>query len=183
MRKMNLVQALGSLISLILYIVAPVISLSLVLVSYGISGQICMQLDTLFVIPVILMAVTLVLSLLPLGKGSSIMGVVTALAMLVIGLISRDTVSGKLNLLLDLAGMDISFSSEMITAAAGLLIQMGWGLIAGVVIMLISSVAGVLITGADVSGIPMGSSRSSVNRNDQYTPRHSGNNRGNIYRK
>ena len=77
-RKINFIQAAGSLIALLMYLFLPIIRIVL-LVGTGFSGETCMQVDDLFIIPVVLTGLALVVSFLPIGNISSFAGIAASL--------------------------------------------------------------------------------------------------------
>lgn len=160
--RMNLLQAIGSIASLVLYLFLPILSVS-VLVPMGFTGETCMQLGVLFVIPVILLGVTLIVSLLPIGPYNSIAGIVTAVGLLVIGSVSKNVAASKVDQLLQMTGMNKlgSIGQEInnlgfdlsslgidldLGTYASLALKMSWGLIIPIFIMLVTAVLGMIIT-------------------------------------
>lgn len=146
MSKMNIPQAIGSVASLLLYLFLPI--LSVVLVPIGFTGETCLQLGGVFVVPVILLGLTLVISLLPVGPYSSVAGIVTGVALLVIGSISKSAAGAKIDALIALvsATLDTSaLSGLQVGAYAALMLKMSWGLILPVIIMLLTAILGMVL--------------------------------------
>ena len=143
--KMNLILAAGSLVSLILYLFTPVVSV----IMFGFRGQLLMKVETWYVVPVILIAICLILSLLPIGKISSYCGIVTALILLIIGLLSGDIISGKVNQLVALTGIDLG---NVLSTTASVFFRMGWGLLIVMLLMLACSVVGLFLEGNTGNG-------------------------------
>ena len=172
LEKMNPIQAAGSIIAIILYLVAPVMSLSLIVIVYGISGQLLMKLDGYFVIPLVLMIVTLVVSMLPAGKMTSVAGIITAVANLILGLCGKSVISSKLDVLCALLGVDLGNYGAAASMAVSTFLRMGWGMIAGIIILAVAAIAGFVIGGNQSGmnskrgkGVPHGrSSMPSYNR-------------------
>ena len=181
--KMNLPLAAGSLLSLILYLFAPVVSV----IMFGFRGQLLMKVETLFVIPVLLIALCLILSLVPLGKVSSYCGIGTAVVLLIIGLLSGDIISDKLNQLVALAGFDLE---NVLTTTASILIRMGWGMLFAMLLMLACSLIGLFLPSGETvtSGRTRqsGTGRANTNSNGTRTSNTNGSARNstnrNIYR-
>lgn len=157
--KMNLLQAIGSIVSLVLYLFLPILGVS-VLVPIGFTGETCMQLDFLFVIPVILLGVTLIVSLLPIGPYNSIAGIATAIGLLVVGSFSKSVAAAKVDQLLQMTGIDqiTNIGKEVsnigstlgldlnVGTYASLALKMSWGLTIPILIMLVTAVLGIVIT-------------------------------------
>lgn len=160
--KMNLLQAIGSIVSLVLYLFLPILGVS-VLVPIGFTGETCMQLDFLFVIPVILLGITLIVSLLPIGPYNSIAGIATAIGLLVVGCVSKSVAASKVAQLLQMTGIDkiTNISKEVsnlgldsgslgldlnVSTYASLALKMSWGLTIPILIMLVTAVLGMIIT-------------------------------------
>lgn len=150
--KMNLLQAIGSIVSLILYLFLPVIGVSLLPV--GLTGEACMQLSFLFVLPVILLGLTLIVSLLPLSPYNSIAGIATALVLLIIGSIGKSAAASSAVQLLQLTGIDQGISSlgldpgltSNVASYAALALKMSWGLTLPILIMLVTAILGLLLS-------------------------------------
>lgn len=157
--RMNLLQAVGSIVSLVLYLFLPILGVS-VLVPIGFTGETCMQLGFLFVVPVILLGVTLIISLLPIGPYNSIAGIATAIGLLVVGSVSKSVAAAKVDQLLQMTGIDqitsigkevSNFSSSLgldlnVGTYASLALKMSWGLTIPILIMLVTAVLGMIIT-------------------------------------
>lgn len=147
--KMNILQALGSIVSLFLYLFLPILGIS-VLIPVGFTGETCMQLGTLFVVPVVLIGITLVISLLPIGPFNSIAGIATGVGLLVIGSMSKSVAAAKVNELAALAGISLDLSSYgldfQLGSYAAMALKMSWGLIIPIIIMLSTAVLGMLIS-------------------------------------
>lgn len=157
--RMNLLQAIGSIVSLVLYLFLPILGVS-VLVPIGFTGETCMQLGFLFVVPVILLGVTLIISLLPIGPYNSIAGIATAIGLLVVGSVSKSVAAAKVDQLLQMTGIDqitsigkevSNFSSSLgldlnVGTYASLALKMSWGLTIPILIMLVTAVLGMIIT-------------------------------------
>ena len=147
--KMNLLQALGSIASLLIYLFMPILGIS-VLIPVGFTGETCMQLGTLFVVPVVLMGITLIISLLPIGPFNSIAGIATGISMLVIGSMSKNVAAAKVNELAALAGLSLDLSNYGVNfqlgSYAAMALKMSWGLIIPIIIMLSTAILGMLIS-------------------------------------
>lgn len=146
--KMNIPQAIGSVASLLLYLFLPILSVS-VLIPIGFTGETCLQLGGIFVIPVILLGLTLIISLLPIGPYSSIAGIVTGLALLVVGGVSKNSAGAKIDELIALVSMTLDTSALNglpVGAYAAMMLKMGWGMILPVVVMLLTSIFGMLLS-------------------------------------
>lgn len=157
--KMNLLQAIGSIVSLVLYLFLPILGVS-VLVPIGFTGETCMQLGFLFVLPVILLGLTLIISLLPIGPYNSIAGIATAIGLLVVGSVSKSVAAAKVDQLLQMTGINqitnvgkevSSIGSALgldlnVGTYASLALKMSWGLTIPILIMLVTAVLGLLIT-------------------------------------
>ena len=157
--RMNLLQAIGSIVSLVLYLLLPILSVS-VLVPIGFTGETCMQLGFLFVIPLILLGLTLIVSLLPIGPYNSIAGIVTAIGLLVVGSLSKSVAAAEVDQLLQITGINqitgigkevSNFSSSLglnlnVGNYASMALKMSYGLTIPILIMLITAVLGIVIT-------------------------------------
>lgn len=170
LEKINPIQAIGSLIAIVLYLVAPV--MSLMLIGYGVNGQLLMKLDGYFVVPLVLMIVTLIVSLLPVGKLTSVAGIITAVANLILGLCGTGVIASNVDALCTLMGIDLGSYGAAASMALNSMLRMGWGMIAGVVILAVAAVAGLLIGNQSGSGYNRGSGMSSGGRSS--VPSYSG---------
>lgn len=164
--KMNLLLAIACFISIILYIVLPVIGASFF--PAGLNGEICMQVTGVFVIPLILMALTLVISLLPIGPFNSIGGIVAAFIIMIIGITGKDALVNKLEQILSL-GVEVvgekfgagivnlykQLQSMGVTAGVGMLVsfvlKMSWGITIPIALMFLTSIIGLVITLLDTA--------------------------------
>lgn len=181
-RKINFIQAAGSLIALLMYLFLPIIRIVL-LVGTGFSGETCMQVDDLFIIPVVLTGLALAVSFLPIGNISSFAGIAASLGLLIFGLTCKNALGDKVNLLVSqlAGGADINqllsgLSGNMLSLTAGvsMMLRMGWGMMAAIAVMFISSIAGLLVHFDQGSSTPTPtySSRSSVVRPDSTPTSH-----------
>ena len=50
LKKMNPLQAIGSIVSLILYLVGPAAAVTLLVIGYGFSGRLCMIADRICIL-------------------------------------------------------------------------------------------------------------------------------------
>ncbi len=147
-RKMNLVQATGCLISLAIYLFAPILGFS-VLVPVGLTGEFCSRLDFLFIVPVILLGVTLIISLLPIGPFTSIAGILTSLGLLIIGVSCKEVIGSKFTDLVQMMGADAELSAitySLGSYATSLILKMNWGLIVPIILMLLAAIGGAALS-------------------------------------
>ena len=195
--KFNLVQALGAIIAIVFYLVGPVVGISLF--PMGLRGTTAMRIDFVFVIPVILLGITILISVLPIGRLSSIAGIVTAITILIIGLCGGDVLVGKIKAMglvvanaqfPELSGL---FSNNLnILDYAGVFLSIGWGALVALCVLFVCSVVGIFVMSIGGNGNtsnPSFSGRSSSSRpsapmtKTSTSPHSRGNGAGNLYRR
>lgn len=178
--KINVIQGLGSLIALLMYLFLPVIRFALMMVT-GFSGEACMQVESLFVIPVVLLAIALVSSFLPIGNKSSLVGLAMAFGMLLFGLLCKNALGDKVNLLLNQLASQANLdpvvsgvSGSLLSSGVTMMLRMGWGMIASIAVMFVSSLAGLLVRfdGGESYDANRPSSRTSTVGRNSTAPSH-----------
>lgn len=152
--KMNISQAIGSVVSIALYLFLPILTFS-VIVPLGFTGETCLQLGGVFIVPLILLGLTLVISLLPIGPVSSVAGIVTGIALLIVGNMSKTAAGAKLNELLVLAEVTLDLSGLgdlQLGTYAAMLLKMSWGLILPAILMMLTAVVGLVVSAMHGNG-------------------------------
>lgn len=149
--KFNFVQALGSIIAIVIYIIGPVVGVSVPVVGVsvvGVSGSIAMRIDFVFVIPIILMGIALLVSIMPLGKLSSIAGAVAGIGTLIIGLCGGGVLVGFIKRVGTLAatlipGLSDLGSLDNLDVVSSFFLNIGWGALVAALIMIVTAIAGI----------------------------------------
>lgn len=93
--KMNVLLAIACLVSMILYLILPVLAVAIAPIS--LRGEVCLQIDGIFIVPLILMGLTLIISLLPIGPYNSIAGIIAAIVILLVSFECKEAIASLVN--------------------------------------------------------------------------------------
>ena len=148
-RRFNLFALAGSLAAMIIYLCFPVLRIAFIV---GINGMMCTRfLGFLFILPVLLMGLSMLLSLFTDVRISSASAIIAGLSMLASLLLAPDTIAKYGMGLIQMLGISqeassMGINSGYISMSSTLVVTGAWGLYVAMALCLAGGVLGLALT-------------------------------------